>query len=287
MLAIFKRELKVYFSSPTGYVFMGMFLLIAGIFFAFGNILSRSSNFSSFLNSIQFAFLFVIPVLTMRLMSEETRQKTDQLLYTSPVKIHEVVLGKYLAALMLFVITFAISCLYSLVIVFFGDFQVWESLGGILGFLLIGASFIAVGTLISTMTESQAVAGIVTLVTLLIFWLLEPIKGGLPQDATAGLMFASALALAIVYGVYTLTKSLVTGGIILAVLALAIGLLGFFQIDVFTGFISQVIEWFSLLKRQESFVMGLIKLDNVVYYLSFIFVALYLSVRFIEKRRWM
>ena len=95
MIAILKRELKSYFLTPIGYLYMGFFLLVAGVFFAFGNLFTRSSYFTSFLGGILFVYLFAIPLLTMRLFSEERRQKTDQLLLTSPISVVEIVLGKY------------------------------------------------------------------------------------------------------------------------------------------------------------------------------------------------
>jgi ABC-2 type transport system permease protein len=287
MGAIFKRELRSYFTSPSGYIFVGLFLLISGIYFSFGVILSRSSDFASFLDSVRFIFLVIVPILTMRLMSEETRQKTDQLLYTSPVSISDIVLGKFLAAFVLFLAAFAVILCYSIVIIVFGDFKVWESIGASLGFILIGGCFIAVGVFISTMTESQTVSAVATFAVLLLFWILEPLKSGLPQDQTSGIVFACILAALAVYALYTTTKSRLVAGISGAVLLVAIALTAIFAPTGYTGFIAGVIGWFSLLKRQQSFTLGLLKLDDTVYYVSFIFVFLFLSVRFIEKRRWM
>jgi ABC-2 type transport system permease protein len=286
MLAIFKKELRCYFVTPSGYIFLGLFLLLAGILFAFGTLLSGSSSFPAFLGSIRFVFLFATPVLTMRLMAEETRQRTDQLLYTSPIGLHEVVLGKFFAALALFAAALAVCLCYSIVIILYGDFQGWETASAALGFLLLGACFIAVGTFISTTTENQAVAAVGTFAVLLIFWIIEPIKSGLPQDLALGIIFAAALALLASYSLYAATKSLPAAAIAAAVLAAAIALGALLRPSFFYGLVTSTLDWFSLLKRQESFTMGLIKLDNVIYYLSFIFAFLFLSVRFVEKRRW-
>ena len=109
MLAVFRRELRAYFVSPIGFVFVGFFMLIAGVFFAISNLLSGNPAFNGVLSSLTFIFLFLVPILTMRLISEETRQKTDQLLITSPLSITGIVLGKYLAAVGVFVITLLIT----------------------------------------------------------------------------------------------------------------------------------------------------------------------------------
>jgi ABC-2 type transport system permease protein len=286
MGAIYKRELRSYFVSPSGYVFLGLFLLIAGIFFAFGTILAGSSRFASFLGSIQFIFLFATPVLTMRLLSEESRQKTDQLLYTSPIGLHEIVIGKFLAALTLFAIALGICLCYSVVVALYGDLDVAEAAASALGFLLLGGCFIAVGLFVSSTTENQSVAAIGTFIVLLLFWIIEPIKSGLPQDRTAGIVFAAALALLLCYALYASTKSLLIAAASAILLAAAIAFAAILKSSAFYGLIAAVLDWFSLLKRQESFTMGLLKLDNVVYYLSFIFAFLFLSVRFVEKRRW-
>jgi ABC-2 type transport system permease protein len=286
MGAIFKRELRSYFLTPLGYVFLGLFLLIAGIFFAFGIVLSGSSRFSGFLGSIQFAFLFATPVLTMRLMSEETRQKTDQLLYTSPIALHEVVLGKFFAALTLFAIALVVCLSWSIVIILYGDFRAMETVAAALGFLLLGGAFIAVGTFISSTTENQATAAVGTFIVLLVFWIIEPMKSGLPQDVNAGIIFAAAIALLASYALWASTKSLLLLALALVGFALAIVLSAILASSVFYGLVARALDWFSLLKRQESFTVGLLKLDSVVYYLSFIFAFLFLSVRMVEKRRW-
>jgi ABC-2 type transport system permease protein len=287
MGAVFRREFKAYFTTPAGYVFLGLFLLISGIYFSFGSIVSRSSDFANYLNSIQFIFLVIVPILTMRLISEETKQKTDQLLFTSPVRIGDIVIGKFLAAYVLFLIAFAVVLLYSIVIVVYGDLQLGESVVAAVGFILIGGCFIAVGLLISSMTESQTVSAVSTFVVLLLFWILEPLKSGFPQDTTSGIVFASVLAAAITYAVYGATKSRLVLIIVAVAFAAAIALTAVFSIQAFNGLIATSLGWFSLLKRQESFNLGLIKLDDTVYYLSFIIAFLFLSVRFIEKRRWM
>ena len=121
MFAIFKREIKAYFLTPIGYLYMGLFLLLTGIFFTFNNILSQNSQYVGFLGSMLFIYLFAVPLLTMRLFSEEKRQKTDQLLLTSPVSITGIVCGKYLAALAVYCGTLLVTVAYTVVIAVYGD----------------------------------------------------------------------------------------------------------------------------------------------------------------------
>ena len=126
MLAVLRRELKAYFVSPIGFTFVGFFILITGVFFALSNLLSGNPAYTGMLSSLTFIFLFLVPILTMRLLSDEMRQKTDQLLITSPLSITGIVLGKYLAAVAVFLITLLITALYPILLSFF-------AIGGIAG----------------------------------------------------------------------------------------------------------------------------------------------------------
>lgn len=160
MFAIIKRELRAYFTTPLGYVVMAALLLFGGIYysmtFSYGY-----ADISYVFNSILTIILFVVPVLTMRLFSEEKRQKTDQLLITSPTGITSIVLGKFFAVFIYFLIFIAVLSIYNFIFYFFGatpDFMVF--LGNIIGLLLFAGSLISIGEFISALTESQVVAAV-------------------------------------------------------------------------------------------------------------------------------
>jgi len=286
MLAIFKRELKAYFLTPIGYLFMGLFLLLTGVFYTFDNLLSQRSQFTGFLGSILLIYLFAIPLLTMRLFSEEKRQKTDQLLLTSPVSITGIVCGKFLAALAVYAGTLVITVLYAVVIAVFGDLQTWETLGSYIGFLFLGACYIAVGIFVSAVTENQLTAALVSFFTLMFIWLIDPVSQMVPSDTRSGIISAVVLLAAVLLFLYLNTRNWV---IILGALVaggLVIGAFYLFKKDVFTGFIRNFLGWFSLNRRYQTFSMGLLKFDALVYYASFSGLFLFLTVRLIEKRRW-
>jgi ABC-2 type transport system permease protein len=286
MIAIFKRELKAYFLTPIGYLYMGFFLLITGIFFTFGNLFSGNSQFSGFLGSILFIYLFAIPLLTMRLFSEERRQKTDQLLLTSPITIPEIVIGKFLAALAIYIFTLLVTLLYVLVIWIFGDLQGWEIMGSYIGFIFLGASYIAVGVFVSASTENQITAVLVSFFSLLVIQILDPVSQVIPPDTQAGLISAAVLALVLALFVYLNTRNWPIVVCVLIAAALAIGGFYFFKRTVFYGFAQKFLGWFSLNRRYDSFSMGLLKFDSLLYYASFTGLFLFLTVRMIEKRRW-
>ena len=286
MIAILKREIKSYFLTPIGGIYMGFFLLAAGIFFFFSNLFAQSSRFTGFLGSILFIYLFAIPLLTMRLFSEEKRQKTDQLLLTSPVSVPEIVLGKFLAAFFVYLLTLFVTVMYAIVIVIFGDLAVWETIGSYMGFICLGASYIAVGVFISAGTENQLTAALVTFFSLMMIWLIDPISQSLPSDLVTGIISAAVLVAALCIFIYFNMKNLyIVIGTAFAG-ALVITALYFIDQDIFLNFIGKFLAWFSLNKRYESFSMGIFKVDSLVYYISFCGLFLFLTVRLIEKRRW-
>lgn len=167
MLAVFKRELKGYFFSPIAYIFMGFFLLITGVFFYAYNIGPAQANYNSMLGNLMFMFMLTVPILTMRSLSEERKNKTDQLLLTSPVSVTNIVLGKYFAAVAVFLVTLVISFVYPATLFIYGNPSPLEILTGYIGFFLLGATLISVGVFISALCENQVTSAIVTLVVLL------------------------------------------------------------------------------------------------------------------------
>ncbi len=286
MLAIYKRELKTYFQTPIGYIFLSLFLLISGLLFTLGNIFNLSPNYAPFLSSILFIFLLAIPILTMRLMTDEQRFRTDQLLLTSPVSITSIVMGKYLAAVTMFLITIAVTVIYPIVMSFYGDIDGWESVGSYVGFILLGCAFISIGLFVSATTENQVIAAIVTFVALLISWIMDFIQQGVPADPVTSLIFLCAIVVGIGVWIYLATRNLIIPGVIVA-LGLGGALLAFFlSRSFYFGFISRVLEWLSLVKRYDSFPRGLLSFDAVVYYISISALFVFLTVRLIEKKRW-
>ncbi len=288
MWVIFWRELKSYFDSSVAYIFMGFFLLVAGAFFAVNNILGANPDFKTVLGSLLFIFLFIVPILTMRLLSEDRRSKTDQMLITSPIGIVGIVLGKYLAALGVFLITIAITFAYPLIM----SFHVVDSLafaeivGGYLGFFLLGASFIAIGLFISSLTENPVVAALATFGALLVTWVLDWVQPGLPKDQLSGLVFIAVATLGLFLLVHSVLRSAPIT-ILLVILAIA-GIVASYLLisDWYKGVIVRAVGWFSPIRRFQDFGLGVLSLSPIAYYLSFSAVFVFLTIRVIEKRRW-
>ena len=180
MLAIYKREMKAYFITPLGYVFLGVFLLVSGFVFCFTTLYQMTSDLTEYFSTMLLCFVILLPLLTMKLFTEEKRARTEQLLLTSPVSVFSVVSAKFLAAYTMFAGATVFSGLYFIFLSFFGNVQIGLLFGNLLAILLIGMAFIAVGVFVSAVTESQLSAAILTIGILLGFMLLSAVTDYIP-----------------------------------------------------------------------------------------------------------
>ena len=175
MTAIYKRELKSYLTSMVGYLFIFFILVLTGIYFSAYQLSAAYPKFEYTLSAITFAFLIGVPILTMRVLAEERKQKTDQLLLTAPVSVEKIVLGKYFALVTIFAIPMLIMCLYPLLMTKFGTVSLGAAYTAILGFFLLGCANLAIGVFISSLTESQVIAAVLTFVILFAFYMMNGI----------------------------------------------------------------------------------------------------------------
>jgi ABC-2 type transport system permease protein len=176
MLAIWKREVQSYFYQPIAYVLISLSFLVLSIYYTFGTIAGRYAEMNNLLGNIIFILTFLIPILTMRILTEDRKNGTEAMLVTSPVEIADIVIGKYLASLTVFLVMYALTFVYPIIIIALGGkMEIPMLVGGYLAFLLIGMSFIAVGVFASSLTENQIVAAIIGFVILLVINLIDPI----------------------------------------------------------------------------------------------------------------
>lgn len=172
MWAIIKKEFKSYFLSPVGYVFIGLFLIMFSIFFYTDVFDYQSVNFEYIFYSGATILTFIIPILTMRTLAEERKSGTEQLLLTSPISITKIVLGKFISATLIVVITELCTFMYFEILSFFGTPHLTTALVTLLGFLLLAMSYISFGLLASSITENQIVAGVITIGFFILTWFL-------------------------------------------------------------------------------------------------------------------
>ena len=286
MTAVLRHELSSYFTNVTGYVFGAFLLLFAGIYTMVINLQSASPYFEYVLMNMDFIFLIIVPIHTMRVIAEERRQKTDQLLYSLPLTMTQVALGKYLAMLVIFLIPVAVIGVYPLVLTAFGAVYLPAAYGALTGFFFLGASLIAIGMFISSLTESQAVAAGLCFVVMLLNYFISSLASYVPSTA-----FASFLCVAVCILVLGLIFRLLTrSGFAALVLTIVLegGLVAAytFRSADFQGLFPNLMEQLSLFDRFYEFVNGTFDLTAIVYYLTVIAVFVFLTVQSLEKRRW-
>lgn len=173
MISVWKRELQAYFLSPMGYIFIGVFMLLSGIFFTLTNLMNFTSNLSYLFSNLELILFLIIPVLTMRLIGDERRNKTDQLLLTSPLSVWDICLGKFFAALTVYLVTLVCSFVYPAIVAAKGTLAVGETVSLYIGFFLLGAGLIALGMFISALVESQFVAFVASFAAILGLMLMD------------------------------------------------------------------------------------------------------------------
>lgn len=255
MFAIYRKEMRSYFINPIGYVYMGIFLVFSALLCCYTTIMSGSYSTASYFTFLIFTFIILIPVLTMRLFAEERKLRTEQLLLTAPVTITGMVLGKYFAALTIFVSGVLISCinfipLYTIAaaeragsdssLTHIGPVT-GEIVGSVIAIILLGAALIAVGTFISALTENQLSAAVITIGVIAAMVLLSYVNVLTDSDGQP------------LIGNYV---------------------------------VRSVVDWISVMSRFANFKNGIFDYSALLYYASLAFVFLFLTVRVYEKRRW-
>ena len=286
MTAIIKKEMRAYFTSVAGYGFLTVLLVLTGMFFSIANIMGLNPYYAYTLNQSTILFLILIPVLTMRLFAEESRQKTDQLLYTAPLTVAQIVVGKFVAAMLLFLTGMVITMIFPLIMAFYGRIPTAETIGAFTGFILLGACYIAVGIFISSLTENQIIAAVATFAVLFLFIILDGLAVSMPVSRSSSAIFLALVAAGLSFIMYRSTKSKLVAIILFVLLAAGGTTVYFINNLLFDGVITKVMNWFSLLNRFGNFMEGVLSISDIVYYVTFAFAFVFLTVNTIEKRRW-
>jgi ABC-2 type transport system permease protein len=222
----------------------------------------------------------------MRLISEEKKQKTDQLLLTAPVRTWEIVVGKYLAALTLFALSLVVIALFPLFTSMFGTVNWAMTLTGFLGTFLLGAGLIAIGLLISCTTEHQMIAAVLSFAIFLLMFMLPYITDMFPSSSIATMILLIIAACLLAWMFYSETKDKVITAISGIVPIIAIIAVYVLKSELYDNGLANIVSWLSLMDRFNNFINGVLNASSVVYYLSFVGVALFIGTQVLEHRRW-
>lgn len=286
MTAVLKHELRNYFHTLTAYVFGAFLLAFIGLGATLYNLQAAVSNFEFVLSFGSLVFVVIVPILTMRVIAEEKKQRTDQLLYSLPITTTEVVLGKYLALLVVYLIPLAVVSVYPLIFARYGDVYLLTSYGSIFAFFVLGAALIALGVFISSLTDNQGFAAGIGIAVILLNYYSASLSEYVSSTPAGALIAAFALVIVLGVVIRHLTKNehLAYGFYFLAGGAVLILYLA--DSEAFSGILPSVMKTLSLFERFYVFVNGVFDLTAIVYFVTFAAFFLFLSVQSLEKRRY-
>ena len=286
MGAIFRHELRNYFHSLTAYVFGAFLLAVVGLGSVLYNLQAAVSNFEFVLSFASIIFVVIVPILTMRTMAEERRQRTDQLLYSLPITTTQVVLGKYLALLVVYLIPLAVISLYPLLFSQFGDVYLPTSYGSLFAFFMMGAALLAVGMFLSSLTDTQGFAAGIGIAAILLNYYSVSLAEYTSSTAMGSLiaLYVIALLLGVVIRGLTRNENLAYGVAFVLIAALSVAY--FVNSSAFEGLLPDIMTKLSLFRQFNSFVNGAFDLTAIVYYVSVMGFFLFLTVQSLEKRRY-
>ena len=287
MAAIYRRELKSYFQSMTGYVFIAFVVLFIGIYFMAYNMMSGYPYFSYTLSGMVTIIMIGIPVLTMRSFADDRKTKTDQLLLTAPVSVGKIVVGKYLSMVSVFAVPVVLSCLCPLIIKMNGTAHLKADYAAILAFFLLGCVYIAIGMFISSLTESQIIAAVGTFGMILLLILWPNLVGFLPTTSLGSLIGFVLLWSLAVFIVQRVTSHNGLAFILEAVGIIVMAGLYLIRKGLFDRALTSVMEKVAIADVFQNFAAHYIfDAGGLISYISIIFLLVFLTVQSIEKRRW-
>ena len=286
MTAVFRHELRSDFHTLNTYLFGACLLAFIGLWAMLYNIQASVSNFEYVLGDSCLVFVVIVPILTMRTIAEERRQRTDQLLYSLPITTLQVVLGKYLALLVVYAVPLCVIAAYPLIFSRYGEVYLPTSYGSLFAFFLLGAALIALGMFLSSLTDNQGLAAGIGIAAILLNYYSVSLSEHVSSTA-----FGSAAAICVLILLLGTVIRYVTGnealawGVGLALLALTTAAF-FLDAAAFEGLLPRVMRQLSLFQRFYTFVNGVFDWTAVAYYASVIGFFLFLTVQSLEKRRY-
>lgn len=287
MAAIYKKELKSFFHSMIGYVFIAFFIAFTGVYFMVYNLNYGYPYFSYVLTGVLFILIIAIPVLTMRSFADEAKSKTDQMLLTAPISLFKITMGKYLAMVTILAIPCATYLIFPWIIKAQGNAHILVDYAAIFTFFLMGCVFIAIGMFISSLTQSQIIAAIATCGILMVINLWGSILNFLPSSAIANMVAIVVLLSLLVFGVWHMTKNWLISGILEVIVIGGNVVLYAVKSTVYESALSTILGKFELTGTFNAISSNnLFNVSGIVLYLTIIGLFIFLTMQMIQKRRW-
>ncbi len=286
MIAIYRREMRSYFQNAIGYVILTVLLLAAGILCTVFNVKQQSAYFTDALYYLQFSLALVVPLLTMRSLTEERKNRTDQLLYSLPLPLWKIVLGKYFAMVSVLGLGCLVIALYPLLLSLFGMGNLTTAYSMLLGFFMLGAALIAVSMLLSSLTDNLVVSIILSVLGIAALYFIDAfVMLFVNAGAVLSLVVLVALALVVALTVWAFTKNPYFSGLVAALLVLPQAVIFAVNSSLYDGLLYRIARHISLFYRYEVFDKSIFDLTSIVYYISFAVLFLYATWQMMERRR--
>lgn len=286
MGAIYRKELRSYLNGMTGAIFAGFILLIAGIYISEINFNQAYSSFDYSISMISFVYLPAIPVLTMRSLAEEKSTKTDQLLYSLPLSLSQVIMAKYLAIVTVLAVPMVILGFVPLIMSMYGSVHFAVAYSALFATFLLGCALAAIGMFISSTTESQVISAVISIAVFFAFYIMNGIISMIPTTAASNMVLFGCVAIVAAILLYVLTKNIVVGAATgLVLVAVDVGLY-IWNNAMFEGAFAKMLQAFDVFGKVNYFYQSIFDLSAVVYYLSIVILFVFFTIQSMEKKRW-
>ena len=287
MAAVYKRELRSYFQSMTGYVLIAFMVVFTGIYFMAYNLNSGYPYFSHVLMNTNYILIVAVPLLTMRSFAEERKNKTDQLLLSSPVRLSGVVLGKYFAMVTVYAVPCLIFCIFPLIIKSFGTAYLKVDYLSIFMYFLMGCVYIAIGMFLSSLTESQVIAAVTSFGALLLLYLWGGLIDFLPTSQISGMIGVVVLVTLAALLVYRMTENWVMAGAVEVIGVVAVIIISFVNGELFENLLVNIMEMLYIANVFDNVAYNsLFDVSGLVVYLTLAALFVFFTMQSIQKRRW-
>lgn len=286
MTAVFRHKVRLFFSGLTAYVYGAFLLIFVGLYMMYYNLTAGYANFELALAGASFSFIITIPIITMRIIAEEKKQKTDQLLYSLPISTTQIVVGKFLAVFLTSALPMCLVVFYPLLLKNYGNLYLPTSYGAMFGYLLTAAALLSMGVFLSSITESQPMAAGICFAVMVLNYYMVTLAEYAASSAFGSLAALIVIEVLLAAVIKHMTRNAVLSEIFGAAAAAATVLLYLYKTEWFEGLFPKILENLSVYERFYEFVDGIFDYTHVVYFLSVIVFFLFLTVQSLEKRRY-
>ena len=286
MLNIYRKDIHSYFTTFTGYLFIACILLVGGIYCYINNFFYGYSSFETAISYIPFFFVFLIPVISAGVFTDEKRQKTEQLLYTLPLTSRQIVLGKYCALLTILFLPLALLGIYPIVMSFFGQVNFTVAYSTLFAIFLLGAALSAICMFISSLTENIIVSAVLCFGIMFVLYQMDNFADGLTPSAKNSYIGFIVLAVALAVFIWFMTKNIYVAIIPSVIVVIILNILYKVSLSFVAGKINLIMSNVAIFSKLDNFMNGIFDINTLVYYLSIVALFVLFTIYTFERKRW-